>query len=353
VFGIWWFILGVLPGAVLLQTDVAKDTRMFLPFVGLALSVTWAGRILLASGVPLRRLEAIVASGLLLSLAYGTHVRNQVWSNEETLWQDTIQKNPGSVRGLLNYAIVLASRGQASRAYEYLRKARDLNPVSPDVEANLGVVTAAMNLDDDADDHFHMAIALAAGQPVGHLLYANWLEKQGNPDKAIDSYAWASSLSLTDLRPRYGLMRIHTARHDWYNLRKILQEAEDIAPDDPGIAPYAAIVRNHDDTVKRTEKLVKEKPTPENFLALSEAYIMVGEYSKSLEASQKALQLRPGYSSAYNNAAAAYIAMGQLEEAIASAKKALEFDPDDIHARANLNQWEAKKLVVGNAIMRK
>ncbi len=236
VFGIWWFIIGILPGAILVQPDVESDTRMFLPFMGLALSVTWAARMILPRGEPLRRLEAIVASALLLSLAVGTYARNRVWSDDETLWRDTIEKHPKSVRGLQNYALVLESKGQAAQAYESLWRARQIKPDSAEIEANLGMVAAALNQTDLAEEHFRRAMSLGADQPIIHFLYAVWLENQGRVANAIDAYSWASSLAPSDLRPRYGLMRLYSAGSDWNSLRRTVEDARQIAPGDPGIA---------------------------------------------------------------------------------------------------------------------
>jgi len=124
-------------------------------------------------------------------------------------------------------------------------------------------------------------------------------------------------------------------------------------PRGPGTASFAAIVRNHPDTVKGAEQLAKEQPSAETFLALSDAYCMAGEYTKCLEAAQKAIQLRPDYSAAYNNAGAAYLSLGRLDEAIEAVKKALQIDPDNKIAHANLKRLGKSELNVGNAIMRK
>jgi tetratricopeptide (TPR) repeat protein len=353
VFGLWWFLIGILPGAILIQPYVESDSRMFLPFIGLALSVTWAARMLLPSGEPLRRLEAIAAAGILLALGWQTHLRNGVWSIEETLWRDTIEKHPRSLRGLQNYAWVQSAKGQYRKAYEVLWEARRIYPQSAEVESRMGTVSAMLNRPDEADYHFHMGLSLGADRAICHYLYAVWLEKQGQRKEALEAYSWASSLAPTDLRPRYGMMRLYSAGHQWANLRKAVDVAGEIAPEDPAIVPFAAIARNHPDSVKGAEQLVKDHPTAENYLTLSDTYCLAGEYTKCLEAAQKAIQIKPGYAEAYNNAGAAYISLGRLDEAIDSVKKALEYDPDNKIAQANWREWESQKLVVGNTIMRK
>jgi Flp pilus assembly protein TadD len=354
VFGLWWFLIGILPGAILRQQYVESDTRMFLPFIGLALSLTLVARMMLPSGEPLRRLQAIVAAGLLIALGYGTHVRNAVWNSEEALWHDTIEKHPKSVRGLQNYAMVLSSKGQQDRAMQYLFRARELNQEAWEVESHMGTVTAALNRTDEADDHFHMGISLNAAKPICHFLFAVWLETQPNREaEAIDSYVWAESLAPTDLRPRHALMRMFDKQRNWGRLRSEVEAAQPILPDDLETKRFDVILQNHPDSVKDGEQLVKDHPTPENYLSLSELYCRAGEFRKCLESAQKAIELRPGYVDAYNDAGAAYVSMGRLEEAIASVNKALQLDPDNKTAYFNKVQWERRMMEAGNAIMRK
>src|SRR5262249_17145744 len=150
-------------------------------------------------------------------------------------------------------------------------------------------------------------ISLAAGQQRSHFVYAEFLEKQGLRDAALESYSWASSLAPTDLRPRYAMMRLYTAGQDWANLRRAVEEAQEIAPADQATESFSAVVRNHPDSIKGAEELARSKPTPENYLALSNVYCLAGEYVKCLGAAQQALKLRPNYAEAYNNAGAAFI----------------------------------------------
>ena len=63
-FGLLWFGMALLPAALLPQSEVEDDRRMFFPFVGLALAVTWTGyRVLVARhGVWEKRREQSGAS---------------------------------------------------------------------------------------------------------------------------------------------------------------------------------------------------------------------------------------------------------------------------------------------------
>src|SRR5207302_4319605 len=41
-FGIWWFLLALAPTSVFPVAEVENDHRMFFPFVGLVLAISWA-----------------------------------------------------------------------------------------------------------------------------------------------------------------------------------------------------------------------------------------------------------------------------------------------------------------------
>ena len=73
---------------------------MFFPFVGLALSVSWAIGLLafrlIDSGTISNKKLLWVLVLLLLPVAcgYGTWKRNIVWHNEHSLWENVTDKKP-------------------------------------------------------------------------------------------------------------------------------------------------------------------------------------------------------------------------------------------------------------------
>jgi protein O-mannosyl-transferase len=73
---------------------------------------------------------------------------------------------------------------------------------------------------------------------------------------------------------------------------------------------------------------VKKSPNKARpYVDLGVAYLNAGVYDKSLETTQKALQIDPKFGAAYYNLGLTYQKMGDLNKAIAMAKKSLEVDP--------------------------
>jgi len=83
--------------------------------------------------------------------------------------------------------------------------------------------------------------------------------------------------------------------------------------------------------------------TPESYLALSLQLYGEERYVESIDASRRALDLRPGYAEAWNNVGAAYNKLGRYEEAAAACEQALRYKPDFELARNNL-QYARDKL---------
>jgi tetratricopeptide (TPR) repeat protein len=117
-----------------------------MPFVGLVLAVTWAAVLLLervAARKPrwsaIRAGAAAVFCLLMGAYAYGAHVRNRVWLNEEKLWFDDVQKSPRNGRGLMNYGLALMERGEYQGALGYLQRALLYTPNYSVLEISSGI----------------------------------------------------------------------------------------------------------------------------------------------------------------------------------------------------------------------
>ena len=79
----------------------------------------------------------------------------------------------------------------------------------------------------------------------------------------------------------------------------------------------------------------------EDYLNDSLTLYNAGDYQKSVEAAQSALQLQPDSAVAYNNICAGYNQLQQWDKAIAACQKALEITPDFERAKNNLRIAQA------------
>ena len=350
-FGIFWFLIALLPTSLIPLAEPDNDHRMFFPFVGLALAVTWAARLFFEKRKarwahnPAPR-AAILGSAccLLGAFAYGTHVRNIVWRSEESLWLDVAEKSPHNGRGLMNYGLTQMTKGNIGGAYDYFQRAAVFTPNYPTLEVNLGVAAGALHRDAEAEQHFRRAIALAPQDSQSYSFFGRWLRDRARIPEAIAMLNRAADLNPADLDPRFALMTIYSQQLDWAGLKRVTDEVLREAPGDAEAHRYSALAQTAAAHIAAPVQPAAP-PTPEGFLSQSLVYCQTGRFEDCAHAAREALRLRPNYAEAYNNIGAAYQSMGRWDEAIQAAQEAIRLKPDFQLARNNLAYASTQKAL--------
>ncbi len=246
-FGIFWFLITLLPTSLIPLAEVMNDHRLFLPYIGLTISFSWTMHLILARGGSavrskerLHRITAIVITAVLAVYAYGTHVRNDVWRTDETLWKDVTIKSPKNGRGLMNYGLALMARKDYENAEKYFREALKLTPNYSYLYVNLGIVKAASGQTDEAEPYFHRALVLDPGWPGGYYFYADFLKQQKRYDEAIRYAQKTLQMAPAHLDARKLLMEVYLESGRLSELRTLAEQTLLIAPDDTQTAAYRA-----------------------------------------------------------------------------------------------------------------
>ena len=345
-FGIGFFLVTLLPTAVMPLAEVENDHRMFLPFVGLAMAAVWCVRLLAGERLasPAARAALAAAGAAVLALeAYGTHARNEVWRTEITLWRDVTEKSPKNGRGWMNYGVVVMESGDSEKALELFQKALDHSPTYSNVYINLGIVTADLGRHAEAEPHFLHALVLAPNQASAHFFYGRWLRQVGRHAEALHQLDQAATIAPSDLGVRHLRLETLAALGEWQRLREEIVAVLAIAPHDAAALQNQTLLKEAAAVAERLEAAVRAAPTPEGWVDVSLRYYQSGLYRECLRASNEALTLRPGYAEAYNNLAAAHNSLREWDQAIAAAQRALVLKPDFQLARNNLAVAQAGK----------
>lgn len=305
-FGLWWFVLALLPTSLYPLAEVENDHRLFFPLVGLALSLVCIVARFLVRWVP----KPVVAAALTIAViacSVGTYHRNQVWRDEASLWRDVTEKSPRNGRGWMNYGLTQMSANDLMGALTSFQQALQYSPNYSFLAINLGVLYGALGQDANAEQQFQRALQLAPGDSIPYAYYARWLDSRSRLQEA-------ESLAHTALR---------------------------INASDPIAAQVLASVQGR---MKLMQAAAQTQISPEGYLALSLDHYQHGRYQECIEAARKALLLNPAYAEAYNNIAAAYQSMGRWDDAIDAAQKALALKPDFPLARNNLawSEWNKR-----------
>ncbi len=342
-FGLAWFVLGIIPTSVFPLAEVENDHRMFLPFVGLVLAVSWtvawiASRPVFGRGN--RLVIATAAVGLLLLCAGGTRRRNEVWRTPESLWADVTLKSPQNGRGLMNYGLARMSAGDFSGALNLYERALQYTPNYPQLEINLGIDCGALGRDIEAEQHFQRAIALAPRDAESYYFYGRWLKGKGRVDQGAAELREAVTRNPAYMEARLLLLDTYAAQGAWPLLANLANETVQLVPGDPAVRRYAEMKAP---PVPTASPVPTTSLTPEKLVDLSLAAYQRNDFRGCVQLARLALKQRPDYPEAYNNLIAAYNSLGRWDDAIEAGREALRLRPDYQLARNNLAWAESHR----------
>ncbi|MGA2265662.1 MAG: tetratricopeptide repeat protein, partial [Phycisphaerae bacterium] len=151
-----------------------------------------------------------VAAALVIALGATTWQQTKVYHGEESLWLDTLTKNPDCWMAHNNLGNVYyakandesaASRDDLDSAIRHYTQATRLQPDYPELLYSLGLGCMKAGRYAEAADAFRRALAMEPKlvvpdfQAILHFRLAVATEKAGNPDEAIVNYREAIRLA--------------------------------------------------------------------------------------------------------------------------------------------------------------
>jgi tetratricopeptide (TPR) repeat protein len=230
--------------------------------------------LIVLSAAGLARLPRFIPAALLALLALLTWRQVGIYRDLETLWRDTLEKNPASWMAQNNFAAVLTQSGRLDEAFTHLQKALEIDPDNVETHNNLGYVLLQMGRAEESLAHFQRALEIEPNRAAAvHYNLGHALLQKGRADEAVSH----------------------------------LEKALEI---DPTYLPA------HGD--------------------LGNALLQIGRVQESLAHLQMALEINPDYVEAHFNLANTLLQMGRVDEAISHLQKVLTTDPDDPEAQKNM-----------------
>jgi len=358
-FGILWFFIALVPtSSIIPLAEVLNDHRMFFPFVGLTLSVSWSiGLILikLSQGLDFTELKykALIIVPVLILLgtcAYGTYKRNEVWHSEESLWFNVTVKSPKNGRGLMNYGIIKVDEGKYAEAESYFNRALQLLPAYSFIYVNIGVLKEKTGDNISAENNYLTGIELGGVYPSHFFLYGQFLYHQARFIEAEVMLQKSIALSNSYLEPRQVLMKTYELLGQWDQLKALAISTLRIAPENADALAAFECVEKRKTRAEIAADNIKTAPTAEKYLALSNDYYQEGKYQQCIVAAEQAIILKSNYAEAYNNVGCGYNALGQYDKAAEALQKALSLKPDYELAKNNLIMARQHRNLVPDAI---
>ena len=252
-------------------------------------------------------LQSGFRAGLLLILGVLSWRQAWIYENLETLWTDTLAKNPNCWMAHNNLGYAFFQKGQVDEATAHYQKALELNPNDAEAHNNLGNVFIKKGQVDDAMGHYQKALKINPYLADVHYNLGNVLFAKGQMAEAIAEYQKALKINpyLADVHDNLGIALFNNVEVDEAIIQ--LQKALEINP-------------NHADAHNN----------------LGNALFQKGQVDEAMAQYQMALELNPNYAEAHNNLGNALIKKGQVDKAIAQYQMALELKPDFAEAHSDL-----------------
>jgi tetratricopeptide (TPR) repeat protein len=322
-FGLLWFLLALLPTSVVPLAEVINDHRTFFPYIGLIIASVWSFALLvhkfeaeIKNNGALKFIFITIPVLILIGHSYGTMQRIETWSSAEKLWYDVTVKSPNNSRGLMNYANSLMAKGEFDKALDYYERSKKLSPGYSYLYINMAILKSSMGKPAEAEADFKFGLSLDSFNPEAYFYYGNWLLTQRRYREALD----------------------------------LVSQGLRISPEHTGLKQLSenlkALIAGDDVILKNALQVVKEKPTPENFLNLSLLYYQNHQYQDCVNAANEALKLRPDYAEAYNNICSAENVLGNFDDAVIAGQMTVRLQPGFVLGQNNLNAALVRKAKV-------
>lgn len=143
-FGMGWYVLQILSTSVIPRNDLLSERNLYLALMGLVLAIVvlWS-RVTqwLETVLPQPRLIRFSANSLaallVLALCLFTVQRNSLYSDQVSLWQETVRLSPNKARPHNNLGYAYALLGDWDQAIDEFRLAARLDPDYALAQTNL------------------------------------------------------------------------------------------------------------------------------------------------------------------------------------------------------------------------
>jgi tetratricopeptide (TPR) repeat protein len=291
-----------------MRFSFAADHFQYLASIGL-IALATAGITTLFGRLGPRQSTIGFVVCMAVLFAFGVLVWKQstIYGDAETLYRDTISKNPHAWMAHYNLGVLLVNRGRFDEVMAHFSEALRLQPDDADAHYNLGVALEKQGRLEEAMAHFSEVVRLRPDYADAHYSMAVILARQSKFNEAISHYSQALRVN-----PNY---------------------AE--AHNNLGVALFS--LGKLDKAIEHYRTALKLDP---NFGKahnnLGNALIQKGKLDEAIAHYSRALEIRAHYPEAHNNLGVALARQGKIDAAIVQFEKALQLKPDYTQARANL-----------------
>jgi tetratricopeptide (TPR) repeat protein len=246
-----------------------------------------------------------VCGVLLLALGAMTWHRAHAYRDVETIWRDTLDRNPSAFIAANNLGAVFLARGDLARAEDLFVQALRTKPDYAEGLDNLGLVAQAQGRTDEAESRFRDALRSDPNFPNAHNNLGTVLGQRGLLAEALEHFDRAIALrpSFAKAHQNRGLVFERTGRTA--EAIAAYRESLRYAPDTPAVKRQLAwiLATDPDDKIRSGAEAVAlslaasraaNDRDPRSLDVLAAAYAEVGRFDEAVRAEERAIQLAGG-----------------------------------------------------------
>jgi tetratricopeptide (TPR) repeat protein len=291
------------------------------------------------------RLPKILAVCLTVAAFAGlfaaTWTRAAVYTNEKSLWSDTVKKNPEAWMAWNNLGNALGAENDNDGSIAAYEKALAINPTFPDAESNLGNALVGKGELGRALIHLQKAVEEEPAMAKFHFNYGAGLGASGKIEEAIAEYQEALKLRPRMADVRNNLANIYYQQKKYSEALQEAQTAMQLNPDlsEPYLNAAKALAALNDTNAAAQNFGHFLRLRPNNAGAQYDYGIMLamrGDLAGALPHFQAVVRLKPGDASGHGSLGNTFAGLKRLDEAIAEFRIALQFAPNDAQNENNL-----------------
>ena len=284
------------------------DHYQYLACLGIITLVSGGIAALLARARPSgRRIAHLLCLALLVTLAGLTWRQCGMYRNAETLYRETLARNPDCWMAHNNLGMALDEANRIPEAFEHYRQALRIKPESVEVLNNIGQDLVKMNRRSEAIESFRNAIRIKPDYADAHINLGITLYLEDRAPEAIGHFQEALHIKPDSAQALY-------------NLGLALEKTNRLP-----------------EAIERFQQAVRIDPDyvdAQNNLGVALAY--AGRIAEAIGHYQQALRIKPDYVQALDNLGLALWNTNRLSEAVERFQQAVRINPDFADARCHL-----------------
>ncbi|MGO9244792.1 MAG: tetratricopeptide repeat protein [Verrucomicrobiia bacterium] len=361
LFGGGFFVLALLPvlgffDVYYFRFSYVADHFQYLASLGLiSLAVSMGTAIGERAGQWGHGLGTVAAALALLVLGVSTWRQAHIYQDVETLWADTLAKNPQCWMAHNNLGTALLQEGEVSNAIGHYQQAVRIKPDYDEAHYNLGMALAQSGRIEEAIAHYQQALRIKPDFAEAHNNLGIALVQTGKIGEAIAHYQQALRIKpdFADAHNDLGVALAQTGRIEEAiaHYEQALRTKPDYAEADNNLGNALAQAGRTPEAIEHLQQALRIKPDyADAHNNLGMALAQTGRLDEAIAHYQRALRIKPDYADAHNNLGVALAQTGRIEDAIAHYQQALRIKPDYVDVHNNLGTALAQTGKIEDAI---